>query len=305
MATIAPYGGNAYWQLKDRRASKKELRTTLEANGYTFKAYLNRDRLADLLVRHQLGYSCYYTCSRSELDTFVADRGLAIKNPQGANRHTLINLLRAADASPTFDKPTHLPAELRTRIYELYMEPFSNIPLVAPTEPPLTRASRLLRTESLPVFYGQCSFQFTYVSGPGDAGPLYLVRPSPKYLLALSPKKIGALRKLSLIIETGCRFRLYMPRSILHIGVDLRLGSHGDRHAIVIEQAQDCFSRKGTWNGAIGDVAVQRVLSAFVKGVMRREGAEKLRLQDLIDLGDQASGLAGAVALGLGESSGS
>lgn len=174
MARIARHGDIDYWQLKDRCAGKKELRTTLEANGYTLKSNLTRDGLAALLVRHELGYLCYDQCSRSELDTFVAERGIAVKNPKDADRRTLINVLRAADASPTFDKLTLLPAELRARIHELYMEDFSNVPLADPAEPPLTRASHLLRTESLPVFYGRCSFESTYVGGAGATSALHL-----------------------------------------------------------------------------------------------------------------------------------
>lgn len=113
------------------------------------------------------------------------------------------------------------------------------------------------------------------------------------------------MRNISLLIKWKGRPPIFFPRPVLQVEVNSGLRARGDGHAIVVEQPEDYIGRRPGWNGKIGNAAVRRVVSSFMGKVMRRDGAEKLRLQDFIDLGDQASGPAGAFALGLGEALGS
>lgn len=57
-----------------------------------------------------------------------------------------------------------LPAELRVHIYEFHLQDLKADRII-PTQPPITKVSRLLREESLPLFYKICKFQASFVYG--------------------------------------------------------------------------------------------------------------------------------------------
>ena len=67
-----------------------------------------------------------------------------------------MNTLEQADEGTTFHHFLDLPAELRSHVYAHY---FSSLPrLEQPVQPPISRVSRLVRQESLPIFYSTCTF---------------------------------------------------------------------------------------------------------------------------------------------------
>lgn len=70
--------------------------------------------------------------------------------------------METADDTARFEGFSDLPAELRVQIYELHFQDvYKQSPLIGPpAEAPITRASRLLRKESLPVFYDMIRFPF-------------------------------------------------------------------------------------------------------------------------------------------------
>ena len=67
-----------------------------------------------------------------------------------------MEILEKADENFRFEKLLDLPAELRVVIYGFYFESLPQ--LDEPTQPPLAKVSRLIRQESLPIFFGTCTF---------------------------------------------------------------------------------------------------------------------------------------------------
>lgn len=70
----------------------------------------------------------------------------------------LIDLLEAEDGKFTFHGFRDLPAELRNRIYRFATVKDPSTALMRPTVPAICQASRQLRNESLPIFYGFTNF---------------------------------------------------------------------------------------------------------------------------------------------------
>lgn len=89
--------------------------------------------------------------------------------PKGHDlKRNLELLLDVADITIPFHPFLRLPAELRNRVYAEYVNDFANKPLNAPTNPPLSLANRQLRTEFLPVFFGNCTFDLRLIEKARD-----------------------------------------------------------------------------------------------------------------------------------------
>ena len=75
-----------------------------------------------------------------------------------------MEILEEADENMGFERLLDLPPELRVLIYGFY---FDSLPkLREPVQPPLSQVSRLLRQESLPVFYSTCTFKLSDLFNP-------------------------------------------------------------------------------------------------------------------------------------------
>jgi hypothetical protein len=98
----------------------------------------------------------YEGLSVSDLQSFCKDRGLPSK-AKTASR--LARALEKADDNATF-RLLDLPPEIRNMIYERYISDLPNIRCLH-IQPPLTLASRVLRSEALPLFYSCATFVFT------------------------------------------------------------------------------------------------------------------------------------------------
>ncbi|KXT16648.1 hypothetical protein AC579_8053 [Pseudocercospora musae] len=141
-------------------------------------AAVNRDLLL------QRGLLDYHKCSDDELERFYQQRELATHhgNVDGVDRDQLVARLQHADNHVTFDKFLALRAELRVEIYEHHIKSLPTTNVVSNKEfeqfqrprfvaefnsrprptvrelPPITKVSRLMRKECLPVWYQFCQF---------------------------------------------------------------------------------------------------------------------------------------------------
>ena len=100
----------------------------------------------------------YRQLSHSALRILTERRSL---HPRRMNRRDMVEALIASDkleARRTFEGLVRLPPELRVYIFKMAMDAFDE-PLFLPVQPPITFANRLLRTESLPIFYSRCRFE--------------------------------------------------------------------------------------------------------------------------------------------------
>lgn len=152
-------------------------------------------------LRLQCGKTNYEVCKDSELRKFVHDRKLltvAAPLQQVITRKVMIDLLKTADDRQTFHKLQDLPPELRERVAKYYLREFSST-LIFPTQPPLARASRLVREEVLPLFYQRCTFEIHFERGPNDRA-----KPCAKtleWLYPLKPENFASIRNLDLKVK--------------------------------------------------------------------------------------------------------
>jgi hypothetical protein len=118
-------------------------------------------------VRRALqGLISYHGCTNRELGQFVKNRKLRCASRMPP-REDLIKLLEEEDTRATFKRFAELPPELREHIYKLH---FATYPVLeTPVEPPITKASRLVRQEALPVFYQICRFHIEFEPYTSDS----------------------------------------------------------------------------------------------------------------------------------------
>lgn len=157
--TTTAHQHDDYWKVsKYPDLTKENIRQKLGA--YPVPKSAKKKVLFEALYRKQLGLPSYHSSTNDELRKFIKHRKIdasaVIKGKTIGTRNELVKLLESADSRRTFPKFLDLPPELRNRIYELH---FSDMRTAyAPTQPPITRSSRLLRQESLGLFYATCRF---------------------------------------------------------------------------------------------------------------------------------------------------
>ncbi|KAK6416596.1 hypothetical protein LTR95_017439 [Oleoguttula sp. CCFEE 5521] len=167
--------------------------------------YLGRRRgmkLAETLIQPELGdrhrrYDCGYL-TLTELNQFRHQRSLS--GTPCTNEAEAIRQLHAADDEATFSLLFALPKELRIQIYEYYCSYFERDVLYAPAQPPLTRVSRQLRREVLPVFYSRCIFNL-HVAQPLTAPTCHIVAETVTFFETMGPDHLALMRNIQLCIN--------------------------------------------------------------------------------------------------------
>ncbi|KAK4899335.1 hypothetical protein LTR49_027658 [Elasticomyces elasticus] len=190
-----------YWRLSAFAvASKNDLLPFVNKGGYTALAKtITKDTVLGYAFRIECEQLCYFRCSDAELKRFVKDRGL--DTPEGRfRRSAIIEVLEHADEELAFTKFLDLPPELRTIIYDYYLAVFPEV-LRNPVQPPSTRVCRLLRTETLPMFYQRTTFQVRLSHGQYRTSPrLHMVGDCADFVLSLAANDRSMVRKLELDI---------------------------------------------------------------------------------------------------------
>lgn len=122
------------------------------------------ERLVNLISRSERGLLHYASHDAKVLKDFAAARLLERPKNGRLTTKALIGMLEQADDDARFTRMLELPAELRVRIYEYYCldlgQCFAAGPGYVPfqhRQPPLTLVCRLIRQESLQVFYDTCT----------------------------------------------------------------------------------------------------------------------------------------------------
>ena len=101
--------------------------------------------------------------------------------------------LEQADKTLAFHRFVELPPELRVRVYEYYVAAFP-ARISNPTQPPVTRANRLLREECLPIFYTNARFAITMT---GVGGRSRFNEDALNFMACLTAADCSLIRKLS------------------------------------------------------------------------------------------------------------
>lgn len=270
-----------YWRLGDAHVnSVSELKERLRDAKFYFKSKARQVRLEELFLRSERGLLSYDNCELHELQQFCRQRQLHSGKTQG----DAVGILEAADEEATFERLLDLPPELRNRIYSFYLESLG--PLELPIPPPLTRVSRQLRRETLLLFFQSCTL-YLLISGSGQLHLLEWVLEDilPEYSMSdiattfsrLPIEFLGNIRRLHVIgpVSTSKDFWAY-GEWIVELGVGddgIRISAGEARCAHEhIDDGLQKFEEKMR--------EIQDLLETELKGIMVREGNEKLQRGD-------------------------
>ncbi|KAM3421625.1 hypothetical protein BST61_g2011 [Cercospora zeina] len=169
-----------YWKLVDPRSiSEEDLKSYLRRKNVSTRDLKDRKSLERSHLRAQQGLPDYHNCNSVELKKICQARGLlptlkADQLPCERPEVDKIKLLQEADQTQTLDRFLELPPELRLMIYEQHFadicertseqEPIpgscrgDEIEGMLLPEPPLTKACRMIRQESLSIWYRKTTF---------------------------------------------------------------------------------------------------------------------------------------------------
>ncbi|KAK5679905.1 hypothetical protein LTS10_007853 [Elasticomyces elasticus] len=192
---------NEYWRTSDfDRVPKSTLVFHVAKDGYSLLGpSVSKSNLISYAKRMERGRLCYLKCTDAEIQKFVKDR--AIKVGALFRRDPYIAALDSTDRKQTFVRFVTLPPELRTLVYECYLEGLPKV-LYNPVQPPLTRACRLLRKEALAMFYQRTTFVVRLVEpGESDTNILRLLDESSSFVLGSAVSNGGRVRSLRLEIK--------------------------------------------------------------------------------------------------------
>lgn len=218
-----------YWKLKNpaqidkfprysRKLYSSYLTTSLRdpEHVYTKHAPL---RLRFLAARAERGLPIYDSCSKEELRNFATSRSLipAVSTTYPSEgRADLIALLEKTDdqAEFPFEK---LPAELRVAVYGFYLQDLPN-GKASPAQPPITRVSKLIRQEALPLFYDTAAWHL-HLEFKKDTYKLYdcdfdfpilkSLKRASRLLSGNSPALAHQIRKLQVHVKVEHDGRYY------------------------------------------------------------------------------------------------
>ncbi|KAF7195751.1 hypothetical protein HII31_02886 [Pseudocercospora fuligena] len=181
--TAKPYGSSSsmsindcatYWMLDDcSKISDANIELELKGNGIIPLPGSPRDRRIALLSRAARGLLIYEHCAPEELRKFCVQRGIIDEDGkkrtdsdmvQGRVKKSIlikrarddepIALLETADEHATFDRFLDLDPLIRKKIFTMHLQNLEYHHV--PTQPPITQVSRLIKTESYPLFYDLC-----------------------------------------------------------------------------------------------------------------------------------------------------
>lgn len=178
-----------------------------------YKTSSSRSRLEVLCQRAERGLCIYDKLTVSELRGCVAARQLHSATTP-TKKADLIEFLEQADEHVTF-RFLDLPPELRVHVYTYHLQSLSTMKGHFPTQPPITTVSKLLRQESLPLFYQNCTFQVDFDSVECDAE-------ATRYFDIADQVHSRAIRKISAVYYDG--YSTHALRFKLEVGLDGTLG---------------------------------------------------------------------------------
>jgi hypothetical protein len=166
--------------------------------------------------------------------------------------------------------------QLTNNYSEFYIADWTSSVLHQPSQPPLGRPCRLLRTEVLPVFYSHCRFSLTFVPFKRTGSRLLTssrLRPDDSsylFLSTISAAHIGDIRQLEL--RMLCRCATTSIRTTLPFYVDLNKSPH-----VLLHKPSD-----KTYSSGIDDFGKKVVqgMDQVVAKLLEREGG-KLRIEDI------------------------
>jgi hypothetical protein len=185
-----------WWKLVDPESMTiKAMSELMAGSPFRCPKSARKARVMERYTRWRSDRPYYETLEFAELLTFCTDRGLANAD-ESLSKPELISKLRAADDDLSVHRFMELPPELRVHVYTLHFESFPI--LWYPEQPPISRVSRILRQESLPVFYQTCTFGLNMRQVDIQLRNTYLDGQSFEFFLDISGKDLEQIRTILL-----------------------------------------------------------------------------------------------------------
>ncbi|KAK4549767.1 hypothetical protein LTR36_005068 [Oleoguttula mirabilis] len=277
---------DSYWKLRSSSSeSAEELRKRVRDAGYSAPTGTVKKEMVKMAQRAEKGLLCYDSCSTEELIRFAKNRD--IPTADGVRtRENYKSLLEHEDQKATFPRFTAMPPELRCRVYGYYV---ASIPqeLETPTQPPITRVSKLIRNECLPIFDASITFTLTFFR---IDRPTPNIRPSPDttfFLETLAKVSAADIRKLKLIVLAKARMtsRSVGAAEVCTLSLDLdgsvKTGTTGVetcvyRSASLLKDEREARDEREAQSRAMG-----RGLRQMTKSIDVEKGRWKLKVEDV------------------------
>jgi hypothetical protein len=192
-------GSKDWWTLDSgKQRGKKEILQIFKDRNYFHKSKSKDiDHLRALYIRCQRGLMSYEGVPIRELKLYLIQRGLPVIDMD--KKVTLTGLkaqLEQADEDVTF-RLSDLPPELRNIIFSYYFDSVVDV-RYAPLkhQPPISQVSRIIRRETLPLFFGRFAFIFTFSRYPTQPAA-----DTERYLSRTSAHNFAFIRRFAMCID--------------------------------------------------------------------------------------------------------
>ena len=242
--------------------------------------FCSHEFLDDQLLRAQRGLLCYWLCSEQELERFINRRLFELQRSyshmhkissshvepdMGLTKLSYIKQLQRADDPRTFRQFTALPRDVRLIVYEFAMLSFpAHEDKDAISQPPITQVSRLLRSESLPLFYQTMRIKIRLIPSHGR---FHMNTRTAQWLSAQTKERLMRVRRLAYCADlpeghhssnntrcSKCEHELY---------VEINLDQHKPEKQLGIMIVDGFRRSKETYHCLRLSSAVQRFLMAL------------------------------------------
>lgn len=157
-----------YWMLIAPK-SGVEAKRHLDSKGISYKKSSTLTRIVHLYYRVQRGLLVFDKYSLTELERICVRRHHklpdSLSKGKVAARKEIALHLETHDINNTFDKFLDLPAELRVMIYKCHLQDLeanAENPNHLWAQPPITKVSKLIRSETLDLFHNTCDFTLKF-----------------------------------------------------------------------------------------------------------------------------------------------
>lgn len=252
-----------YWKIAnwtDKWTLKRKLTHELQRHKYKVPSSTNMEKLAEANARCQRGFLSYNGCQPRELVAFCAQRHIQIPGGPKAKKAQLMQCLHEADEQLSFPRFMEMPPEVRILVYVAYYSSLGRI--FHPTQPPLSEVSRLIRQESLPLFYTTSKFLLHGVNIFGDP---YYGRKKGKFFHEIGIANLGLIRNLAINYFAHCQCSYEMVEWTEGQIQYFRSGKYPDVEYHAVNDPSD----------------VARRVSNYIQNVEGKPGGRRLRTEDI------------------------
>ncbi|CZT25437.1 uncharacterized protein RCC_11169 [Ramularia collo-cygni] len=191
-----------YWMLQNEsNGLLGPKRRRLDERNAKYNVSASRSQLEKLCLRAEQGLYIYDKVPVLELRTFISARQLSCKVPLKTKRADLVAILERADEERTFPF-LKLPPELRVQVFQYHFRTLQTRNGHLVTLPPLTAVSKLVRKESMPLFYETCTFHLDIIA-PDEWLRAINQAENDRYFAPANATRLRGIRKLQVEGSVG------------------------------------------------------------------------------------------------------